>query len=93
MDLQLKGKTALVLAASKGLGKACAAALVAEGADIIIGARNAATLEETATALRASGKGRVLAIPVDVTDAAQVADIVGAAATTFGKPVRPPCRS
>jgi 3-oxoacyl-[acyl-carrier protein] reductase len=85
MDLQLQGKTALVLAASKGLGKACAAALVSEGADIIIGARNTATLEKTAEELRALGKGRVMAVPVDVTDPAQAADIVSAAATTFGK--------
>jgi 3-oxoacyl-[acyl-carrier protein] reductase len=85
MDLQLQGKTALVLAASKGLGKAIAAALVSEGADIIIGARNATTLEETAATLRALGKGRVMAVPVDVTDAAQVADSISAAATTFGK--------
>jgi 3-oxoacyl-[acyl-carrier protein] reductase len=85
MDLQLKGKTALVLAASKGLGKACATALVTEGADIIIGARNTATLERTAAELRALGKGRVMAVPVDVTDVAQVTDIVSAAATTFGK--------
>jgi 3-oxoacyl-[acyl-carrier protein] reductase len=85
MDLQLQGKTALVLAASKGIGKACAAALTAEGADIIIGARDAATLERTAAELRASGKGRVMAVPVDVTDAARTADIVSAAATTFGK--------
>ena len=85
MDLQLSGKTALILAASKGLGKACAAALAAEGADIIIGARNAATLEKTAQELRALGKGRVMAVPVDVKDPAQAADIVAAAATTFGK--------
>lgn len=85
MDLQLQGKTALVLAASKGLGKACATALVAEGADVIIGARNAATLEETATALRALRRGRVMAVPVDVTDPAQVVDSISAAATTFGK--------
>ena len=85
MDLQLQGKTALILAASKGLGKACAAALAAEGADIIIGARDATTLERTAQELRALGKGRVMAVPVDVTDAAQGADIVSAAATTFGK--------
>lgn len=85
MDLQLQGKTALVLAASKGLGKACAAALLGEGADIIIGAREATTLEATANELRARGKGRVMAVPVDVTNAAQAADIVSAAATTFGK--------
>ena len=85
MDLQLQGKTALVLAASKGLGKACAAALVAEGADIIIGARDKTILEKTAEELRALGKGRVMAVPVDVTDPAQTTDIVSAAATTFGK--------
>ncbi|HEY4107557.1 SDR family oxidoreductase [Puia sp.] len=85
MDLQLTGKTALILAASKGLGKACAAALVAEGADVIIGARDKQTLEATATQLRSLGKGRVLALPVDVTNAQQVADMVNTAATTFGK--------
>ena len=52
MDLQLAGKTALILAASKGLGKACAAALAAEGADLVIGARNPDTLERTAEELR-----------------------------------------
>ena len=85
MDLQLQGKTALILAASKGLGKACATALVSEGADVVIGARNTATLEKTAEELRALGKGRVIAVPVDVTDPAQVANIVSVAATTFGK--------
>src|ERR1700722_18965969 len=85
MDLQLSGKTALILAASKGLGKACAAALAAEGADIVIGARNPDTLQRTAEELRAKSKGRVIAVPVDVKDAAQAAQIVEAAATTFGK--------
>jgi 3-oxoacyl-[acyl-carrier protein] reductase len=85
MDLQLKGKTALILAASKGLGKACAAALAAEGADIVIGARNPDTLERTAEELRAKSKGRVLAIPVDVKDATQAAQFVETSASTFGK--------
>ncbi len=85
MDLQLLGKTALVLAASKGLGKACAAALAAEGADVVIGARNPDTLEQAAAEIRSKSKGRVIAIPVDVTDATQAARIVDAAATTFGK--------
>ena len=40
MDLQLKGKTALVLGASKGLGRAIAAALAAEGAEVITVARS-----------------------------------------------------
>ena len=40
MDLKLNNKVALVLAASKGLGKAIATTLAAEGAKVIIGARN-----------------------------------------------------
>ena len=85
MDLQLTGKNALILAASKGLGKACATALVMEGADVVIGARDPATLEATAAELRALGKGRVMAIPVDVRNSAQVTDMIDAAATAFGK--------
>ena len=85
MDLQLTGKTALVLAASKGLGKACAAALVAEGANVIIGARDADTLEATAAELRALGKGVVMAIPVDVTVSTQAAEMINTAADAFGK--------
>ncbi len=85
MDLQLSGKTALVLAASKGLGKACAMTLAGEGADIVIGARDPATLEKTADELRALGKSRVMAIPVDVKNSGQSADFVSAAAAAFGK--------
>jgi 3-oxoacyl-[acyl-carrier protein] reductase len=85
MDLQLTGKTALILAASKGLGKACALALAAEGADIVIGARDKAVLEATAAELRAKSKGRVLAVPVDVTNPNQVAAIIDAAVAAFGK--------
>ncbi|GGA89648.1 SDR family oxidoreductase [Puia dinghuensis] len=85
MDLQLTGKTALVLAASKGLGKACAATLATEGADVIIGARDRATLEATATELRTLGKGRIMPIPVDVTKTQQVTEMITTAAETFGK--------
>ena len=85
MDLQLKGKTALVLAASKGLGKACATLLVTEGADVVIGARDHNTLEATAAELRALGKGRVLAIPVDVQKPEEAAAFVAAAIKEFGK--------
>jgi 3-oxoacyl-[acyl-carrier protein] reductase len=85
MDLHLNGKTALVLAASKGLGKACAVSLVKEGADVIIGARNRDALETTANELRALGTGRVLALPVDVQDARQAEEMVATVAATFGK--------
>lgn len=53
MDLGLKGRWALVCAASKGLGRGCAEALVGEGAHVVITARGEADLQATAAALRA----------------------------------------
>jgi 3-oxoacyl-[acyl-carrier protein] reductase len=85
MDLQLKGKTALVLAASKGLGKACATALAQEGVDVVIGARNPDTLKATAEEISAKAKGRVLNIPVDVRQPEEAAAIVDATVAAFGK--------
>ena len=55
MDLGIEGKWALVCAASKGLGKGCAAALVREGVNVVVTARGADALEATATELRALG--------------------------------------
>jgi 3-oxoacyl-[acyl-carrier protein] reductase len=57
MDLGLRGKKALVCAASKGLGKACAKALAIEGANVVLVARNAATLAEAAREIRAAAPG------------------------------------
>lgn len=53
MELGLQGKWALVCAASKGLGKGCAAALVREGVNVVITARGDAVLQATAAELRA----------------------------------------
>ena len=55
MDLGLKGRSALVTAASKGLGRACAAALIEEGADVFISSRDAASIEGTALQINAAG--------------------------------------
>src|SRR5882757_1445323 len=85
MDLQLKGKTALVMAASKGLGKACATALAMEGVDIVIGARDRDTLEKTADEIRALGRGRVLAVSTDVNKPEEAERIVAAAVSEFGR--------
>ncbi len=85
MDLQLKGKTALVLAASKGLGKACAMALAMEGADVVIGARDRHALEKTADEIRTLGKGRVLAVSTDVNNPEEAERIVTAAVSEFGR--------
>ncbi len=55
MDLGLKDRRALVTAASKGLGRACAEALASEGASVFISSRNAASIEAAADAIKAAG--------------------------------------
>ncbi|HXB03501.1 MAG TPA: SDR family oxidoreductase [Candidatus Angelobacter sp.] len=55
MDLGLKGRSALVAAASKGLGRACAEALIGEGAKVFISSREAASIEATSTQINAAG--------------------------------------
>ena len=67
MDTGLKGKRAIVCAASKGLGRACAEALAREGVDLVITARTPGTLEETAAAIRAATGVKVTAIAGDIT--------------------------
>ena len=51
MDMGIKGRKAIVCAASKGLGKGCAMALAHEGVDLVINARTKAELEATAEEL------------------------------------------
>src|SRR5213083_2514744 len=67
MDLGITGKWALVCAASKGLGKGCAQALVREGVNVVITARGDETLQATATELRALQRGEVRAVAGDIT--------------------------
>jgi 3-oxoacyl-[acyl-carrier protein] reductase len=55
MDLGLKGRKALVAAASKGLGRACAEALIGEGAEVFISSRDAVSIESTARQIGAAG--------------------------------------
>src|SRR5689334_3554432 len=78
MDLGLNGKWALVCAASKGLGKGCAAALVREGVNVVVTARGAEALEATAAELRALGRGEVRAVMGDITTAASRAAALAA---------------
>ncbi len=68
---QLDGKVAIVTGGNRGIGKGIAKGLAAEGASLTIAARNAELLEETANELRANGT-KVLAVPTDVTDEAQI---------------------
>lgn len=67
MDLGIRGKRALVCAASKGLGRGCAMALAEAGVDLVLNARDAATLEDTAAAIRAATGVTVVTVAADIT--------------------------
>jgi len=69
MDLGLQGKSALVCAASKGLGKGCAIALAREGVAVTIVARTPGPLEATATEIRAATGVEVTSVAADITSA------------------------
>jgi 3-oxoacyl-[acyl-carrier protein] reductase len=69
MDLGIKGKTALVCAASKGLGKGCAMSLAREGVNVVITARGKEALEATADEIRKSTGVKVIAVSGDITTA------------------------
>lgn len=78
MDLGIGGKRAIVCAASKGLGRACAMALAREGVGLVINARGAAALEETAEAIRGSTGVSVAAVAGDITTEAGRAAVLAA---------------
>lgn len=67
MDLGLSGKTAIVCAASKGLGRGCAMALAREGVHVFITARGIEALEATAASIRTSTGAKVTAVAGDIT--------------------------
>ncbi|MFQ5959139.1 MAG: SDR family NAD(P)-dependent oxidoreductase, partial [Alphaproteobacteria bacterium] len=67
MDLGLKGKRAIVCAASKGLGRGCAFSLAREGVSVTINARTAETLAATAAEIRAATGAEVRAVAGDIT--------------------------
>ncbi|MDB5017227.1 MAG: 3-oxoacyl-ACP reductase [Mucilaginibacter sp.] len=85
MDLKLNNKVAIVLAASKGLGKAIALALSAEGAKVIIGARDETELTKTALEIQTLTGNEVIAMPVDVADGNQITNFIRKAADAFGR--------
>jgi 3-oxoacyl-[acyl-carrier protein] reductase len=67
MDLGIRGRTALVCAASKGLGRACAMSLAREGVDVTIMARGREALEQTAEDIRKASGVKVTALVADIT--------------------------
>jgi 3-oxoacyl-[acyl-carrier protein] reductase len=84
MDLGLTGKTALVTAASKGMGRASALGLAREGARVAMCARTEADVMAAAEEIRAKTGAEVLAMKADVTRAADVKTLVARTLDRFG---------
>ena len=78
MDMGIKGRRAIVCAASKGLGKGCARALAEEGVDLVINARSQAPLDATARDIAESTGVRVTALAADITTPEGRAALLGA---------------
>lgn len=85
MDLNLTNKVALVLASSKGLGKAIATTLAQEGASVIIASRNTDELNKTAKEIEDLTGSKVVVIPADVSKAADAGNLVNQVAKQFGR--------
>src|SRR5215471_17809901 len=84
MELGLAGRRAVVTGGSKGIGKAIAGELMAEGAAVTICSRHPDELDATAAELMKQAAGTVLAMPCDVTDPGQVTAFVDAASAAMG---------
>jgi 3-oxoacyl-[acyl-carrier protein] reductase len=84
MDLGLKGKVAFVAAASKGMGKACALGLAAEGARVLMCARGEAGLKDAAAEVKQKTGAEVLTVPADLSRAEDCARAVARAREAWG---------
>jgi 3-oxoacyl-[acyl-carrier protein] reductase len=78
MDMGIRGRKAIVCAASKGLGKGCAMALASEGVDLVVSARTKADIEAAAEEIRKATGVKVTAVAADVTTEAGRAAILAA---------------
>ena len=85
MDLELKGKVAIVGGASKGLGRACAQVLAAEGAKVTVCSRSRADLEKAAQEIRDTTGSDVLAFAGDLDRHDTIAALIAATVERYGR--------
>src|SRR4029079_17619561 len=85
MDLQLKGKVAIVGGASKGLGRACAQALAEEGVNLTICSRSQADLDKAAQEISAATGVGVLAYPRDLDKHDTIRGLIASTVERFGR--------
>ncbi len=84
MSTNIEGKVVVITGASSGLGEAAARHLASQGAKVVLGARRAERLEALVKEIEAAG-GTARALAVDVTDRAQVANLVDTAVQGFDR--------
>jgi NAD(P)-dependent dehydrogenase (short-subunit alcohol dehydrogenase family) len=82
--ISLQGKVAIVAGAGRGIGAAAGRRLANAGATVVVAARTKSEIEALEAEIKASG-GIALAIPIDVTDERQVAELVSRTVATFGR--------
>jgi len=84
MDLGIRGRTALVTGASKGIGRAVAESLAREGASLALVARDAETLEKAALELRERHTVKTLALPGDLSKTGTIPGLLAGATSGLG---------
>lgn len=84
MDLGLKGRAALVCAASEGLGRAAAQALAGEGCRVAICSRRDEEIQKAAAEIAGTTRGEVVPLVADLTRAEDIRSLVAAAIDAFG---------
>nr|WP_304219724.1 SDR family oxidoreductase [Fredinandcohnia onubensis] len=85
MNLNLQGKTAIVIASSQGLGKAITAQLVEEGVNVVISSRDERKLQKVQEELNQIGNGRVAYHRADITNIEDIQALVQFSRETFGQ--------
>ncbi len=83
-EYDLKNKVAIVTGAGRGIGKGIALGLAEAGADVIVAARTEEQIEQTASEIKEMGRN-TLAVPTDVSNRAQVKNVVEKTISKFGR--------